>query len=84
MDAATTVVRIGSISKSFFATTVTQLVEQGKLSVKSERNRFKTACQYHGASIQDREGRFVIRPEEQARSIAPEWTCYVVLDTRTI
>jgi len=39
MDAATTVVRIGSISKSFVATTVTQLVEQGKLDLYTVVNK---------------------------------------------
>jgi CubicO group peptidase (beta-lactamase class C family) len=45
MDAANTVVRIGSISKSFVATAVMQLVEQGKLDLHADVNQYLTAFQ---------------------------------------
>jgi CubicO group peptidase (beta-lactamase class C family) len=45
MDAGNTVVRIGSISKSFVATAVMQLVEQGKLDLHTDVNRYLTAFQ---------------------------------------
>ena len=45
MDAENTVVRIGSISKSFVATAVMQLVEQGKLDLHTDVNQYLTAFQ---------------------------------------
>jgi len=45
MDAENTVVRIGSISKSFVATAVMQLVEQGKLDLHADVNQYLTAFQ---------------------------------------
>ena len=45
MDAANTVVRIGSISKSFVATAVMQLVEQGKLDLHADVNQYLTTFQ---------------------------------------
>lgn len=45
MDAANTVVRIGSISKSFVATAVMQLVEEGKLDLNADVNQYLTAFQ---------------------------------------
>lgn len=45
MDAENMVVRIGSISKSFVATAVMQLVEQGKLDLHTDVNQYLTAFQ---------------------------------------
>lgn len=45
MESEDTVVRIGSISKSFVATAVMQLVEQGKLDLHTDVNQYLTAFQ---------------------------------------
>lgn len=45
MSAETTVMRIGSVSKPFVATAVMQLVEQGKLDLHTDVNRYLTALQ---------------------------------------
>jgi len=45
VNADSSVVRIGSISKPFVATTVMQLVEQGKLDLHTDINQYLTAFQ---------------------------------------
>jgi CubicO group peptidase (beta-lactamase class C family) len=45
LSAETTVMRIGSVSKSFVATAVMQLVEQGKLDLHADVNDYLTALQ---------------------------------------
>lgn len=45
MSAAASVMRIGSVSKLFVATAVMQLVEQGKLDLDTDVNRYLTAFQ---------------------------------------
>lgn len=45
MDPASTVLRIGSVSKPFVATAVMQLVEQGKLDLYSDVNQYLSSFQ---------------------------------------
>ncbi len=47
VDAQETVLRIGSISKLFVATAVMQLVEQGRLDLHADVNRYLTTFQIH-------------------------------------
>jgi CubicO group peptidase (beta-lactamase class C family) len=49
INADSSVVRIGSVSKPFVATAVLQLVEQGKLDLDSDINQYLTAFQLESA-----------------------------------
>ena len=52
INANSSVVRIGSISKPFVATAVMQLVEQGKLNLHTDINQYLTAFQVESTFLE--------------------------------